>query len=153
MKSSHWKNWHHLFCRKVSFLTIPHCQFRGVGQSMKRAYLYLYIIKTWTRQNTKRTSSLREHRSGHHSTEIKTRRHVIGWTPFDKTAIQNTMYFQRKDWKLIFLFLMATFIWPPSYGADISQFLRFSHICNNGFCFIACNLVITGKNTSWIPFP
>jgi hypothetical protein len=31
----------HLFCRKVSFLTAPHCQFRGVGQGMKQTYLYL----------------------------------------------------------------------------------------------------------------
>ena len=32
----------HPFCRKVSFLTAPHCQFRGVGQGMKQAYLYLW---------------------------------------------------------------------------------------------------------------
>ena len=32
MESSQWENWNHLFCRKVSFLTAPHCQFRGVGQ-------------------------------------------------------------------------------------------------------------------------
>jgi len=25
-----WENWNHLFCRKVSFLTASHCQFRGV---------------------------------------------------------------------------------------------------------------------------
>jgi hypothetical protein len=32
-----------LSCRKVSFLTAPHCQFRGVGQGMKQIYyLHLY---------------------------------------------------------------------------------------------------------------
>ena len=31
-----------LFCRKVSFLTAPHCQFRGVGKGMKQTYLYLW---------------------------------------------------------------------------------------------------------------
>jgi hypothetical protein len=30
------------FCRKVSFLTTPHCQFRGLGQGMKLSYLYLW---------------------------------------------------------------------------------------------------------------
>jgi hypothetical protein len=30
------------FCRKVSFLTAPHCRFRGVGQGMKQTYLYLW---------------------------------------------------------------------------------------------------------------
>jgi hypothetical protein len=25
MKSSQWENWNHLFCRKVSLLTAPHC--------------------------------------------------------------------------------------------------------------------------------
>ena len=42
MESSQWENWNHLFCRKVSFLTAPHCQFRGVGQGMKQTYLYLW---------------------------------------------------------------------------------------------------------------
>jgi hypothetical protein len=32
----------HLFCRKVSFLTDPHCRFRGLGQGMKQTYLYLW---------------------------------------------------------------------------------------------------------------
>ena len=32
----------HLFCRKVSFLIAPHCQFWGVGQGMKQTYLYLW---------------------------------------------------------------------------------------------------------------
>jgi hypothetical protein len=35
-------NQNHLFCRKVSFLTAHHCQFRGVGQGMKQMYLYLW---------------------------------------------------------------------------------------------------------------
>jgi hypothetical protein len=30
MESSQWENY--LLCRKVSVLTGPHCQFRGVGQ-------------------------------------------------------------------------------------------------------------------------
>ena len=29
-------------CRKVSFLTAPHCLFWGVGQEMKQMYLYLW---------------------------------------------------------------------------------------------------------------
>ena len=29
-------NWNHLMCGKVSFLSGPHCQFRGVGQGMKK---------------------------------------------------------------------------------------------------------------------
>jgi hypothetical protein len=32
MESSQWENWNHHICSKVSFLTAPHCQFRGVGQ-------------------------------------------------------------------------------------------------------------------------
>jgi hypothetical protein len=42
MESSQWQNRNHLFCRKVSFLTALHCQFRGVGQGMKQTYLYLW---------------------------------------------------------------------------------------------------------------
>jgi hypothetical protein len=42
MESSQWENWNHLFCRKVSFLTAPHCQFRSVGQGMKQICLYLW---------------------------------------------------------------------------------------------------------------
>ena len=42
MESSQWENLNHLFCRKVSFLTDPHCQIRGVGQGMKQTYLYLW---------------------------------------------------------------------------------------------------------------
>ena len=40
MKSSQWENWYHFFCRKVSFLTDPHCRFRGVGQGIKQIFLY-----------------------------------------------------------------------------------------------------------------
>ena len=36
------------FVVKVSLLTTPHCQFRGVGQGMKQTYLYLwYHLLTW----------------------------------------------------------------------------------------------------------
>ena len=42
MESSQWENWNHLFCQNVSFLTAPHCQFRGIGQGMKQIYLYLW---------------------------------------------------------------------------------------------------------------
>ena len=43
MESSQWENLrNHLFCRKVSFLTAPHCQFRGVGQGLKQTYMYLW---------------------------------------------------------------------------------------------------------------
>jgi hypothetical protein len=42
MESSQCENWNHLFCRKVSFLTNPHCRFRGVGQGIKQTYLYLW---------------------------------------------------------------------------------------------------------------
>ena len=41
MKRSQWQNWNNLFCRKISFLTVLHCQFRGVGHGMKQTYLYL----------------------------------------------------------------------------------------------------------------
>jgi hypothetical protein len=39
MGSSQWENWNHLFCRKVSFLTAPSCQFRGVAQGMKQIFI------------------------------------------------------------------------------------------------------------------
>ena len=42
MESSQWENLYHLFCRKVSFLTAPHCRVRGVGQDMKQTYLCLW---------------------------------------------------------------------------------------------------------------
>jgi hypothetical protein len=42
MESSQWENLNRLFSRKVSFLTAPHCQLRGVGQGMKLTYLYLW---------------------------------------------------------------------------------------------------------------
>jgi len=41
MKSWQCENWNHLFCHRISFLTAPHCQFRGVCQGMKQTYLYL----------------------------------------------------------------------------------------------------------------
>ena len=45
MESSQWENWNHNFCRKVLFLTAPHCQFRGIGQGIKQTYLYLcYLV-------------------------------------------------------------------------------------------------------------
>ena len=40
MEDSQWENLNHLFCRNVSLLTAPHCQFRGVCQGMKQIYLY-----------------------------------------------------------------------------------------------------------------
>ena len=39
MESSQWEN-----CREVSFLTDPHCRFRGVGQGMKQTYLYQWYL-------------------------------------------------------------------------------------------------------------
>ena len=44
LECSQWENWNHYFCRKVSFLTAPHCQFRGVCQGMKQTYLYLWFL-------------------------------------------------------------------------------------------------------------
>jgi hypothetical protein len=44
MESSQWENLNHLFCRKVSFLTDPHCRFRGVGQGMNQTYLYQWYL-------------------------------------------------------------------------------------------------------------
>ena len=44
IESSQWENWNHLFCRKVSFLTAPLCQFQGVGQGMKQTYLHLWYL-------------------------------------------------------------------------------------------------------------
>ena len=43
MDISQWENLNHFFRRKVSFLTAPYCQFRGVGQGMKLTYLYLWF--------------------------------------------------------------------------------------------------------------
>ena len=42
IESSQLEHWNHLFCRKVSFLTTPQCQFRCVDQGMKQTYLYLW---------------------------------------------------------------------------------------------------------------
>jgi hypothetical protein len=36
MESSQWENLNHLFCRKVSFLTGPRCQFQGICQGRLR---------------------------------------------------------------------------------------------------------------------
>ena len=44
MESSQRENLNHLFCRNVSFLTGPHCQFRGVGQGRNMTYLYLLYL-------------------------------------------------------------------------------------------------------------
>ena len=41
-ESSQWENLNNLFCCKVSFLTGPYWQSRGVGQGMKEIYLYLW---------------------------------------------------------------------------------------------------------------
>jgi len=46
MESSQWENLNDLFCRKVSFLTGPHCQFRGIGQGMKKTLLRLSVDTT-----------------------------------------------------------------------------------------------------------
>ena len=46
---------------KVSFLTAPHCQFRGVGQGMKQTYMYRWyplFHAEWDRYN------LRNHNLG-----------------------------------------------------------------------------------------
>jgi hypothetical protein len=43
MESSQWENCHHIFCHKVSFLTAPHCQFRGVGQDLSVS-VYMYTL-------------------------------------------------------------------------------------------------------------
>jgi hypothetical protein len=42
MESSQWENWNNFICRKVSFFTTPHCQFRCVGHVMKQTYLYVW---------------------------------------------------------------------------------------------------------------
>ena len=36
------ENWINFFCRKVSFLAAPHCQFQGVGQGMGSKKYYIY---------------------------------------------------------------------------------------------------------------
>jgi hypothetical protein len=41
-----WENWNHLFCRKVSFLTAPHCRFRGVGQLVFDWQHICYVWRT-----------------------------------------------------------------------------------------------------------
>ena len=49
MESLQWENWMHLFCRKVSFLTAPHCQFWDVGQGMKQTIWYPLFQAQWDR--------------------------------------------------------------------------------------------------------
>ena len=44
MESSQWENLNHLFCRKVSFLTDPHCRFRGLGQGMYEGDLSVSVV-------------------------------------------------------------------------------------------------------------
>lgn len=39
MESSQWENGYHLTYRKVSFLTGPHSQLRGVGPGIKQTYI------------------------------------------------------------------------------------------------------------------
>ena len=34
--------WNQILCRKISLVTTPHFQFRGVGQDVKQTYLYLW---------------------------------------------------------------------------------------------------------------
>jgi hypothetical protein len=38
-ENSQWESWNHFLCRKVSFSTVPHCQFRGVGQGFTFRYI------------------------------------------------------------------------------------------------------------------
>ena len=42
MDSSQMENLNPLICRKISFLAVPQCQFRGVGQDMKHTCLYMW---------------------------------------------------------------------------------------------------------------
>ena len=51
--NSQWEKWNHLFCRKVCFLTTPHCTFRCVDQGMKQIYLYLWYLTCKCRKRTK----------------------------------------------------------------------------------------------------
>jgi hypothetical protein len=52
MEISQWEYWNHLFCRKVSFLTDPHCRFRGVGQGVNQTYLMFHKISPhWLSRN------------------------------------------------------------------------------------------------------
>ena len=57
------------FCCKVSFLTDPHCQFRGVGQSMKQTYLYLWYPSfqaQWDRYDQRNHQTYNYLVKGHH---------------------------------------------------------------------------------------
>jgi hypothetical protein len=55
MEISQWENLNNLFCRKVSFLTAPHCQFRGVGDGMKQTYICICDI-LYIKLNTRNQS-------------------------------------------------------------------------------------------------
>jgi hypothetical protein len=69
MESSQWKNWNHLFCRKVVFLTAPHCPFRGVGLDMKHDYLYMWyplIQVQWDRFDQLNHQTYNYLLKGHH---------------------------------------------------------------------------------------
>ena len=55
MEISQWENLNNLFCRKVSFLTAPHCQFRGVGHGMKQTYICICGI-LYIKLNTRNQS-------------------------------------------------------------------------------------------------
>jgi hypothetical protein len=46
MESSEWEN---LFCRKVSFLTDLHCQFRGEGQGDLAVSVISFFQAQWDR--------------------------------------------------------------------------------------------------------
>ena len=50
-----WESLNNLFCRKVSFLTAPHCQFRGVGHGMKQTYICICGI-LYIKLNTRNQS-------------------------------------------------------------------------------------------------
>ena len=54
MEDSQWENLNHLFCRNVSLLTAPHCQFRGVCQGMKHLYRWYPLFQAqWDRNFSK----------------------------------------------------------------------------------------------------
>jgi hypothetical protein len=55
MEISQWEKFNYLFCRKVSFLTALHCQFRGVGQGMKQIYICICGI-LYIKLNTRNRS-------------------------------------------------------------------------------------------------
>ena len=46
MKSLQWENWNHLFCRKVSFLTAPHCQIWFACQGIELSVSVVSFISS-----------------------------------------------------------------------------------------------------------